>query len=159
MMLVIAPLLSGCGGSSSNFSCPSSSDDITWTSYGHFQMQKSGGDATARNCISKCGWQIFNGNNGGIGNTLQVASPDDSVVLAWAYSEFAAMRVTKGWTGQTAEGVKLGDSMATFLSHYPTAATVSPTHLKFSTSNANIDAYFDQNSNLTELLVNGYITP
>lgn len=141
-------LMSGCV---EKFHCPTTSDTITWTSYGQFQFGNSGDDSTARNCVSICDWHVYGANNGGTGATLQVASPASEVVFVWAYNNFAQFRVFNGWTGQTDQGVKLGDSKSTFLSHYPGFAAVTTEHLTFTDSNSTVDAWFDGNNLLTEI--------
>ena len=158
--IVALLLISACGNSKGS-QCPSLSDDMTWTSYGHFRFGSSGDDSTAEGFVSHCGWHIFEGNAGGYGATLQVAPPSEEVVLAWAYQNFGGFRVTKGWTGATDRGAKLGDSMATFQSLYPEFTVLAPGHLQYWNPNTGEirDAYFDQNSLLTELNVGGYVTP
>jgi hypothetical protein len=139
--------------------CPSESDDITWQSFGHFTVGKAGPDETARECVSNCGWHVFEANNGGIGNTLQVATPEEDVVFVWAYSSFAGFRVKRGWTGETDRGIKLGDSISAFQQAYPTFTEVSSNHLVGNPDGIHVDAYFDANGSLSELLVGGYINP
>lgn len=158
-LLPLAALLAaGCGGAPA-FECPTSGDDVTWTSYGRFTIGGAGSDSTARDCISKCGWSVFGGNNGGVGNTLQIASPNGGVVFAWANNSFSAFRLTSGWTGKTDRGVKIGDSEATFLSHYPEFGNAGPHHMMFTASSGEIDAYFSPNGALTELHIGNYIVP
>jgi len=142
-------LVYACGG----FDCPSPSNNITWNSYGRFSFGKMGPDATARSCISSCGWSVFEGNDGGEGNTLQIAAPGDAVVFVWAYNNFAGFRVKEGWTGQTDQGVKLGDSQTTFLAHYPKFTANDPNQLTYSDTSTEVTAYFDQKGLLTELNV------
>ena len=113
----------GCGSSGAKFACPSLNDNVTWASYGRFNFGSSGDDSTARQCVSNCGWSIFEGHDGGTGDTLQVASPSTAVVFSWAYRNFAGFRVTAGWTGKTDRGAKLGDSIAHFQGLYPHGAS------------------------------------
>lgn len=145
----------GCGG---GFSCPFASNDITWESFGRFKIGNAGPDETARQCVSACGWHVFQGNDGGIGNTLQVASPDEDVVFVWAYSSFAGFRLKSGWTGETERGIRLGDSLAAFEKAYPDFSVVSKTHLVGNPNGVRVDAYFDTSGVLSELLVGGYIS-
>jgi hypothetical protein len=157
----ISVLVSGCGPLGLGFNCPSLNDNVTWTSYGRFQFRNAGDDSTARKCVSHCGWHVFQGNDGGVGSTLQVASPGEEVVFAWAYNQFSAYRVVNGWTGQTDRGVRLGDSLTTFQNRYPEFRMISATHWTFSdpSNGTQVDAYFDENNLLTEILVGPYIVP
>ena len=116
------------GGSSNDFECPATSNNVTWTSYGKFTFQKSGDDSTARTIITKCGWHVHKGHNGGIDDTLQVASANEEVILVWAYNIFYAFRVTGGWTGLTERGVKIGDHITTLYAKYPGFMTSDGTH-------------------------------
>jgi hypothetical protein len=102
-----------------------------------------------------CNWYIFEGHGGGLGNTLQVASPNAGVIFAWAYQGFGEYRVAQGWTGTTDKGAKIGDSMASFQSLYPGFVVIDANHLEYTDPNTSavIDAYFDQNDLLSELLV------
>ena len=143
---------SGSGGGNGNFSCPSASENVTWTSYGSFKFGTSGNDETARKIVSACGWHVYRGNNGGVGNTLQVANPSEAVVLSWAYNNLAGYQLTQGWTGKTDEGASIGISQTAFQSLYP--SSTGPTGLLEIYAPGNVllvTAYFDQNGLLTEL--------
>jgi hypothetical protein len=142
-----------------SFTCPAERDDLTTMSFGRFTLGNAGDDDTARRCVSKCGWHVFQGNNGGIGNTLQVASPSEDIVFAWADNSFAGFRVKTGWSGATDRGVRLGDTIADFERKYPEFTKVNNRHLTGDPEGVHADAYFDVNGLLTELLVGGYITP
>jgi hypothetical protein len=162
LLLLATALLAACAGSSNSsdsFRCPTTADTITWSAYGSFALTNSGNDSTARQCISTCGWHVFGGHDGGTGDTLQVATPGEEVAFAWAYNIFSAFRVKTGWTGQTDRGVRLGDSQATFLSHYPEFTSAAANHLTYNASGTQIDAYFDSTGALYEINVGGYIAP
>lgn len=137
-----------------NYICPSLDSNVTWTSYSHFSFGNAGDDNAARALLA-CNWHIFEGHGGGFGETLQVASPNAEVVFAWAYQNFAEYRVASGWTGQTDRGAKIGDSTASFQGLYPGFVTIDTNHLEYTdpTTSAVVDAYFDQNGLLSELLV------
>jgi hypothetical protein len=103
---------------SSRPTCPSLAQNITWRSYGRFLFGDAGDDAVARKIVDDCGWHIFGGHNA-LWDTLEIASANEEVVFVWAFNGFTAFRVSKGWTGKTERGAKLGDSAATFRSLYP----------------------------------------
>lgn len=136
------------------FTCPLCDAKINWTSYGDLVFTKAGSDATARRLVTECGWQIYAGHNGGIGDTLQVgACGDHGVVLAWAFNEFHACRLAEGWQGKTEEGIGFGASVAEFLAAYPTFTQTSPTTYRPSTADAQVAATFDPRGTLKELIV------
>ena len=110
----------GCGTSGDEETpfCPSISDDATWNSYGHFVMNDSGNDQTARRIVSECDWHVYSGHNGGYGDTLQVASRDEGVVLVWAFNDLYGVSLVEGWTG-SAQGVTIGMSEEEFVAKHP----------------------------------------
>lgn len=146
----------GCGGNTSQrdtFHCPSISDGVTFASYGSFTFGAAGPDSIPRRIISDCSWHVFGSHNGGTGETLEVASPNDEVVFVWSFGNFSAFRLTKGWAGQTDRGLRLGDSATMFQKVYPEFTVVSLQLSTFMNGNINVEAHFDQNSFLQELLV------
>ena len=161
--LLLAPLLttilflSGCGSGDKppvdTFHCPSVSNSATFRSYGQFAFGSAGDDSIARRITSDCGWHIFAGHNGGLGETLEVASPNEEVVFAWANSGFSAFRVTNGWIGQTDRGAKLGDSSTVFQGLYPEFTIVNPQLSMFKNGSLSVEAHFDQHGLLQELLM------
>ena len=144
---------------SNTFSCPSESDNVSLSSYGRFKIGDAGPDATARNCVSHCNWHVFQGSDGGVGNTLQIASPSEDIVFVWAYNDLAGYRVKQGWTGQTDKGVRLGDTITDFQMKYPGLTAYGRSYLFGQSDGVELQAYFDQNGQLTEMLVGGYIQP
>lgn len=157
-VLAIAALtFTGCQTLSSgdDFKCPTTADNVTFQSYGAFAMGNSGDDSTARKIISSCGWHVFGGHNGGTGDTLEVASPSEEVVVVWAFNNFSGFRLTPGWSGKTDRGAKLGDSSTTFHNLYPEFTIVNPQLSTFNSNGIEVEAHFDQSNNLDEILVGG----
>jgi len=157
-LLITLLAMAGCQALSSgdNFRCPTTADNVTFQSYGRFSMGNSGDDSTARKIISNCNWHVFDNHNGGIGETLEVASPNEEVVLVWAFNSFSGFRLTPKWSGKTDKGAKLGDSAATFHNLYPDFTVVSPQLSTFNSNGTDIEAHFDQAGNLAELLVGNF---
>jgi hypothetical protein len=159
-MLLLGVVLSaltvfdGCG-SGKDVACPSTSENITWNSYGQLSFGNEGDDSTARSILSKCSWHVFGGHNGGVGDTLEVASSGEEVVLAWAYNNFSSYRVATGWTGTTDKGLKMGDSLSVFQSIYPNFTRANFDLYTFSQGNTYVEAHFNAGS-LVELIVGQY---
>lgn len=158
ILTITALTLTGCQALSSgeSFRCPTTVDNVTFQSYGAFTMGNSGDDSTARKIVSACNWHVFDNHNGGIGDTLEVASPSEEVVLVWAFSNFSSFRLTPGWTGKTDRGAMLGDSATTFENLYPEFIVVNPQLSTFNSNGTDIEAQFDQAGNLDELLVGNF---
>src|SRR5882762_8402164 len=150
-LLGLVLFLGGCAAA--QFRCPSLGDDVTWTSYGQFSFGNAGGDPTALKIVSDCGWHVFGGHSGGLGETLEVAAAKEEVVFVWAYNNLSAFRVTYGRTGKTARGAKLGDSATAFHNLYPEFTVVNQSLSTFTSGNINVEAHFDAGGSLEEFLV------
>ncbi len=117
--------------------CPDCSDVITWEKYGRWRLKGVGYDGALGNGIpvhleNTCGWEIFGGHAGGIGDTYEVFSCEGGVKFAWAYGQFSYFRVSEGWTGSTLEGIKIGDNLDTVLDTYPDMEVTSPDSSEYS---------------------------
>lgn len=161
--IILALFISiGCGkdekdANTSSWRCPTIYDNITWKSYGPFSMNNAGRDSAARRIITECGWHVFNGHNGGYGDTLQIASVNEEVVLVWAYNDFYGFRVVNGWQGATEKGAKIGISNLTdFLIRHPEFYYVSAGLYEFDNGYEMVRAYFNQNGYLEKLIVGYY---
>jgi len=103
--------------------CPDIDDNITWTSYNDLVFENSGNDSCARKIISQCEWHVHNNHNGGVGETLQVASPGEEVILVWAFNDFHGFKVSQGWTGSTQKNINIGDHITSLYAEYPEFTT------------------------------------
>ncbi|TQV87250.1 hypothetical protein [Aliikangiella coralliicola] len=121
LALFMLIFFAGCnsGSDSDSFDCPLLNDDVSWLSFGDYVFKNSGRDSTARNILSNCGWHVHNNHNGGVGNTLQIASPGEEIILVWAFNSFRAFRVSEGWRGQTERGISIGDDVFDLYRLYP----------------------------------------
>jgi hypothetical protein len=94
LLLILTILLFGC--QDDECSCPACEENATPNSYGNYKFGEEGDDSTARCLVSKCGWHVQGGHNGGVGDTLQVAScGDEGVIFVWAFNEFSGYRVCR----------------------------------------------------------------
>jgi hypothetical protein len=138
------------------FDCPSDKDNVSWTSYGRLQFGGSGPDLTARKIISHCSCNVFEGHDGGLFDTLELSPRSHSFVLVWAHNAFSGYRVTSGWKGVTDRGVRLGDSAATFQRLYPEFTVISSQLSTYNDGTIRVEAHFDPNGLLDEILVGNY---
>jgi len=107
--------------------CPSCDELLTWdttsfdnSTYGEISTANDWGDAYAHKMLDECpGWSIFEGHAGGIGDTLEIASCDDGLVLRWAYESFTSIQLSQGWTGTTNTQIVIGSSYQDFVQAYP----------------------------------------
>lgn len=137
------------------FNCPSLSDDITWNSYGSFELKKAGNDSTARKIISECGWHVFNRHNGGYGDTLQIAPRNEEVVFIWAYNKFYGFVLYDGWRGATHNGAMMRDHISEFYGMHPEFSYIRQDLSEYEAENTLVRAYFDEGDFLEEIYV-GY---
>jgi hypothetical protein len=108
--------------------CPHCNEDATWTKYGNVEMDKTGYDGALDESLDgthieyDCGWQIYQGHAGGIGNTYEVTSCHTSVVLIWMNGVFSAMELNENWEGSLNDSrgsIKMGCTLKDFLKIYP----------------------------------------
>lgn len=152
VLLLSVFLVTGCGDDE-DFRCPLLSDNVSWNSYDGYDFEQEGPESTARRIVSECGWHVFGGHNGGSGDTLQVASPNEEVVFVWAFNDFLAFRLIEGWIGETRRGAKLGDHTTVFHNLYPDFTIVDESLSTLEVGDLNVEAYFDADGFLEQLLV------
>lgn len=102
-----------------DFQCPNRDDEISWRMYGGWKLQDEGNDSIAKKLRNECGWEVWNEHEGGYGDTYQVSKFGGGLIFIWAWNNFSGFIASKGWEGKTEEGIKLGDSIGTFLDTYP----------------------------------------
>lgn len=108
--------------------CPTCNDTLTPDGYGQWRFNNTGPDGTYTlyntdpnfvRIIGDCGWTIYNHHDGGIGDTYEVTSCNQGVILKWAYKVFREATVQEGWYGCTDKGIRIGDSFTTVYEAYP----------------------------------------
>lgn len=104
-------------------SCPSCSEDVSWSAYGKLKFSNSGfdGNMGGVHLEQTCNWKIYNGNAGGYGHIYQVASCNNGVIFTWAYGILNSVSLATGWAGSTKEGIRIGDDLTKFLAEYPSS--------------------------------------
>lgn len=103
--LLLGLFLASCGGGDS-FDCPSCHDEVRSNGYGRFIFGQAGYDSAAREIVDNCEFRIYNGHNGGSGDTLQIAGcyvgDKPGVIFEWAYNSFRRYAVCNpGYKGDS----------------------------------------------------------
>jgi len=95
-MIAALAATAGCG-SGDDFDCPSCHDEARGDGYGRFTFYASGNDDTARAIVKNCGFSVYDGHDGGYGDTFEIAGCFShgvpGVTLVWAYEQFSAYRI------------------------------------------------------------------
>lgn len=102
--------------------CPSCNEDVTWDSYGNLFIGDPSLSPDARGwdlLKYSCGWHTNGISEGGEGMQLWFYCENEGVILIWAFNEFWGIILYENWGGQTAEGIRMGDSKQKFLKTYP----------------------------------------
>lgn len=154
IVMAIALQTTGCTGGGSG--CPDQGDDLTWASYGDWELGSEGRDSTARGIVDDCDWHVEGGHNGGIGGTLQVADSGEDVIFVWAYNDFSAFVVRDKWSGETEHGARLGDSISEFLEAHPNFSRLSSQTYARTGGGRPVIARFDSGNRLEEIEVGSY---
>jgi len=83
-------------------------------------------------------------------------SDEEGVVLVWAYNSFYGFRVRQGWTGTTSEGIGIGSALQEFLNTYPYFQSIGNSRYLYEANGVSVQATFDDEEGLEELLVGDY---
>jgi hypothetical protein len=154
-MLVLLSLL-GCDQQEEACRCPACDEQVTLSSYGSYRFANEGNDTTARCLVARCGWHVQGEHNGGVGDTLQVAScGNEGVIFVWAFNDFHAFRLAVGWTGETEDGIRIGATLLIVLAANPRFMRVSATSYIITDANGIIQAEANFAENLLGELIIG----
>jgi len=107
--------------------CPGCDELLAWdttqykhSAYGKLSTSATWDDSYAWQMLNACaGWSIVDGHEGGLGDTLEIGTCNDGVVLVWAYDMFSSVRLGQGWTGKTDKDLAIGSSYQDFVQAYP----------------------------------------
>ena len=144
--------------------CPTCSENITWDTYGDCKLQDEGWDGNLSgrdvntNLVSDCKWKIYGNNTGGVGKVYAVYSCDTAVTFVWTWGSLTLFQLSKGWTGSTKEGIRMGDDITKFLSVYPYFETLpsygsNSTILQYKEGKRLVEAVFSPEKKLIHLYV------
>lgn len=77
--------------------------------------------------VGNNGFQVFQGHNGGYGDTFQIVSRDAGIYMCWAYGDICNISLFGNWAGKVYEGdIRLGDPIEKFLQAYPNSRKENP---------------------------------
>ena len=149
----------GCAG---EFRCPSYSGVVTWNSYDGIVLEDFGDDDFGWRLESDCGWQIYNEHRGGWGGILALCScvglDEPGIIFVWAWNSFSEFHLAEGWTGETVEGIRIGDSLDDFLAVYPDFVQEYGSSYVLYLEESWVWARFDDQERLIALSVGRYYT-
>lgn len=143
--------------------CPTDSDQVSWESgepiYGTWRFLHTGYDGNSSwysaathdsiiNLHTTCGCPYYGNHMGGTGNTYMVYLGDTAVIFQWANGHFAWFTLLPKWLGATEKGIKMGDTLSTFLQKYPSfsMSTTDSTQYLLTRSGILITAWFTDKS-------------
>ncbi len=89
-------------------------------------------------------------------NFCECLPSEEGVVLVWAYNDFYGFRVREGWTGSTKKGIRIGSTIEEFLRAYPGFRNEVDNIYYYNNGNIEVDATFDNEGRLEELMVGRY---
>lgn len=134
-------------------SCPSIDDNVTWQSYGAFKLMEAGQNHIARQIVLECGWHIFDGHDGKDGNTIQIASQDEEVILIWEYDTFYGFILNEGWMGATHKGAGMYEHNSNFYKLHSEFRGKNYSLSTYEYKNIFVSAYFSKRNFLEKIYV------
>ena len=133
--------------------CPRCDDDADTSGYGRFTFTPDVTAATARGLQAVCGFSTSGGHDGTGGDSLQIASCGGGVELGFVSNRLSAYRLADGWQGAFAAGIRIGDDLETVLALEPGLEQVDPLTFLRDDGSVRIEANFDADLRLRELIV------
>ena len=133
--------------------CPRCDDDTDVDAFGRFTFASNSTRETAQGILAVCGFVTSGGHSGMDGDTLQIRSCGGGVELAFVSNRFRAFRVADGWQGQFSAGIRIGDDLDTVLALEPGLVQVDPLTFVRDDGSIRIEANFDADLRLRELIV------
>ena len=133
--------------------CPRCDDAADAGGYGRFTFTPDVTGATARGIQAVCGFSVARGHGGNGGDSLQIASCGGGVELGFVSNRLSAYRLADGWQGAFAAGIRIGDDLETVLALEPGLEQVDPLTFLRDDGSVRIEANFDADLRLRELIV------
>jgi len=124
---------------------PTSADVVNsaWNSLDGFTLHMAGADDTAWRLVRAHGWSVYEGHAGGQGDTLEIIDPSGGMVLIWASNSFSGFVLGEGWTGQTANGARIGTTVDDFRQRHPDFTESGPERFEFHRGTAGVVVRFN----------------
>jgi hypothetical protein len=164
-----ALVLPGCSDDSSGFvsvaftngslavvavsDCPRCDDVSSDDSFGRFAVFSNVTRATAQAILSVCGFAVVNDRNGDAGRPLQIAACGGGVQLAFPSDQLSAFALRSGYDGRFGNGIRIGDALQDVLARDPGLRQVDPLTFLRDDGTRRVEANFDLNLRLRELIV------
>ncbi|MFH1592663.1 MAG: Ig-like domain-containing protein [Candidatus Woesearchaeota archaeon] len=90
--------------------------EVNYAGFGGLRLRTTDRNHLADDCPD---FDIFEGHDGGYGDTLEMRSINGGVHLLWSYNNLGHVFVGPGWTGETNRRIGIGDNLEDFLRAYP----------------------------------------
>ncbi len=134
--------------------CPRCNDDSGDGSFGRFAFFSNVTRSTANAILSVCsGFAVVRDRDGNAGRPLQIASCDGGVELAFPSDQLSAFALRSGFNGRFDNGIRIGDSLQDVLAKEPGLKQVDPLTFLRDDGMRRVEANFDSNLRLRELVV------
>jgi hypothetical protein len=161
--------LAGCSDDSSGFiliastngsltvvavsDCPRCDEVSSDDSFGRFAVASNVTRETSRAILSVCGFTVVSDRDGKVGRPLQIAACGGGVVLAFPSDQLSAFALRAGYDGRFGNGIRLGDPLQDVLARDPGLRQVDPLTFLRDDGTRRVEANFDLNLRLRELVV------
>jgi hypothetical protein len=133
--------------------CPRCDDPAADDSFGSFFFFSNVTRQTARDIQAVCGFGVARDHAGASGDALQIASCGGGVELAFASNGFSAFALRTGFVGRFGNGIRIGDPLREVLARDPGLVQVDPSTFLRDDGTRRVEANFDANMRLRELVV------
>ena len=133
--------------------CPRCEDLASESSFGRFTLLSNVTRETAQDLLTVCGFSVARAHAGNAGDAMQIVSCGGGVELAFAANAFSAFALRSGFVGQFGSGIRIGDSLRDVTARDPALVQVDPLTFLRDDGTRRVEANFDSNLRLRELVV------
>jgi len=133
--------------------CPPCDAAAMDRAYGRFSFVSNLTNQTAQSILNVCGFQTVRGHAGIGGDTFQIAGCSGGLEFAFVSNRFQAFAVRSGFSGTFNAAIRIGDSLDAVLAADPRFVQVDPLTFVRDDGTVRVEANFDTNLRLRELVV------
>lgn len=134
--------------------CPRCDEDSNDGSFGRFAFFSNVTRSTANSILAVCnGFVVVRDRDGNAGRPLEIASCSGGVELAFPSDPLSAFALRSGFNGRFGNDIRIGDSLQDVLAKDPALRQVDPLTFMRDDGMRRVEANFDANLRLRELVV------